>query len=639
MKLNNITITEVLAHFKEVKDRGNGQYSALCPAHKDTNPSLSITHKGGDVLFHCHTGCKYRDILSAVGLWREPQNKWKLICEYLYTPNLKKVKLLNPDGKKVYIWKHRSESNNDWEKGASGQFIPLYNESVLAVARHDNIVYLVEGEKDVDTLTAHGKIAVCSPHGATKDKPKGKWNPAYNQLFKGCKVVIIQDNDEVGIACAQAIALELYDTAASIRIVDLTCEWADLKDCGDVTDVFKMNGNDPNVFNILDELAECTAEFEPDNKQLQESPTTEQKSYRGFEIISAHDLQKAVLPPVKYLVDGLLAVGTSMITAASKIGKSWFVLDMGLKIAAGGMFMEKQTNQCGVLYLSLEDTKARLQERMNKLLNGKPAPSSLYFATNAPSLDNGLLDILDNHIKNFPDTNLIIIDTLQKIRGKGSPQGGMYQQDYREMGEVKEFMDKKQISVLFVHHNRKLIDKDDPFNMISGTTGIMGAADTIFVITKKSRNESKATLHITGRDVEQSSTVIRFRKSKCKWEIVGDEFQLEKQRKLQEYQNNPVVKTIKSLLSESPTKSWCGFSKGLLAAGEKIMELPIAETAQKLGFELKKLGDSLREYDEIIYNTIPNGNAGQKHSFHYELKAVPVEDYVSDADDEDDPEF
>lgn len=168
-----------------------------------------------------------------------------------------------------------------------------------------------------------------------------------------------------------------------------------------------------------------------------------------------------------------MAEGTSIISAASKAGKSWFVLDMGLKIAAGKSFFNKQTKQAGVLYLALEDTKKRLQDRMNKVLNGNPPPELFYFATRAPTLENGLLEVFKNHMKEHPETKLIIIDTLQKIRASASHREGTYQQDYREMGQVKEFMDEQGVSVLFVHHNRKMKDNDDPYNMISTKIIIM----------------------------------------------------------------------------------------------------------------------------------------------------------------------
>ena len=123
---------------------------------------------------------------------------------------------------------------------------------------------------------------------------------------------------------------------------------------------------------------------------------------KGFSLISARDLQKADIPPVRFLVEELLPEGTSLVVAAPKIGKSWMVLDMGMNIAAGTKFLGKGTYRCGVLYLALEDSNGRLQSRMNKILQGTPAPSGFYFLTEVPDLDNGLLDQLGYTLDNNP---------------------------------------------------------------------------------------------------------------------------------------------------------------------------------------------------------------------------------------------
>ena len=202
------------------------------------------------------------------------------------------------------------------------------------------------------------------------------------------------------------------------------------------------------------------------------------KEIQPLRVISAPDLQRAQLPPVKYLVDGLLPEGTSLLTAASKVGKSWMVLDLGLCIAAGEPFLSRPTTKTGTLYLALEDSLNRLQNRMDKVLGGKPPPPLFCFTTEAPKLDDGLLDVLEDHLKKCPDTRLLIVDTLQKVRGQALPREGPYAQDYREMETLKGFMDKRGVSVLFVHHNRKMKDDGDPFNMISGTNGLSGCART-----------------------------------------------------------------------------------------------------------------------------------------------------------------
>lgn len=343
------------------------------------------------------------------------------------------------------------------------------------------------------------------------------------------------------------------------------------------------------------------------------------KEVKPLCVISAPDLQKAILPPVRFLVEGWLPEGTGLLTAASKIGKSWMVLDMGLSIAAGEPFLGRRTNKTGVLYLALEDSMNRLQDRMNKVLGGKAPPPLFYFTTKAPKMDDGLLETLENHLKAHPDTRLLIVDTLQKVRGQALPREGPYAQDYREMETVKGFMDDRGVSVLFVHHNRKMKDDGDPFNMISGTNGLMGAADTIWTITKANRADEEAALHITGRDVAQSDIVIRFDKESWTWKTMGSADWLAEQRARLAYDGSPIVKTIKKLLDQSPAHRWDGTAKDLMEAGKYIARTYLAVNTTKLGHEIKALEKPLFDFDGIVHATSKvSGNGGKKHSFYYQ---------------------
>ena len=354
----------------------------------------------------------------------------------------------------------------------------------------------------------------------------------------------------------------------------------------------------------------------------------EPKEVQPLKVISAPDLQKADLPPVKFLVDGILPEGTSLLTAASKIGKSWMVLDLGLCIAAGEPFLGRTTTRTGVLYLALEDSLNRLQDRMNKVLGGRPPPPLFYFTTEAPKLDAGLLEVLDGHLKAHPATRLMIVDTLQKVRGQALPREGAYAQDYREMETIKGGLDKWGVSVLFVHHNRKMKDDDDPFNMISGTNGIMGAADTIWTVTKARRADEEAALHVTGRDVAQSDTVIRFDKESWTWKPLGAADWLAEQRARQAYDSSPIVKTIKKLLEQSPARRWDGTAKDLMEAGKYIVRTYLAVNPTKLGHEIKALEKPLFDFDGIVHAfSKTSGTGGKKHHFYYQdlgqLEALP----------------
>lgn len=377
-----------------------------------------------------------------------------------------------------------------------------------------------------------------------------------------------------------------------------------------------------DYFPNLAKAARADTTAAQNHEQRGRCPQAKHEGHQGLNVISAQELQKANLPPTKYLVEDFLPEGTSLLAAAPKSGKSWFVLLLALKIAAGEPFLQRQTTQVGVLYLSFEDTIKRLQGRINHLLSNAPAPPWFYISTEQITLEDGLLGLIEEHIKQHPETKLVIIDTFQKIRGPIQRGERWYDHDYREAGAVKEFMDKRGLSALFVHHTAKAKDKEDPFNEIGGTYGISGAMDTMFVIRKKPDQPKQSTLYLTGRDVAQDELVIRLAEDTCQWELVGDADELAEREKLFEYQSSPVVKTIRALVNASPEKRWSGTAKALRQEGERIFEIPIAPSCQQLGKELVKLRDLLQEQDSIVYSTTSNGNAGNIHHFFLDKRSV-----------------
>lgn len=600
--METTNIQEVLSHFEGVKECGDGKYMACCPCHNDRKQSLSIGRGEKGVVLKCHAGCDTHDIIARVGIKprdlfydaeRKSSDRPDVVAIYNYPGGAQKLRKSD----KSFTWR-QPDGRGGYMYNRKGVKPSLYIAGEISGA-----VAVVEGEKDADSI--HNVLGCNAVSGADGAGP-GKWRKEYTEQLRGCTALIFQDNDDVGKAYAQETAAALHGVAASVQLLDLATVWPDIPEHGDVSDMIATFGAE-RAGEMIAQLIQDAPQWEP--------PKEPDKAKPGIMVTTAVDLQKAQLQPTVFLIAGILPEGTTILSAASKVGKSWMVLDMGLSIAEGADFMGHKTKQSGVLYLALEDSPSRLQDRMNKILGGRKAPEGFLFATAAPTLDNSLLDQLDATLQQYPDTKLVIIDTLQKIRGRALPRESGYELDYREMGAIKTHMDKKGVSVLAVHHNRKMKDESDPFNMISGTNGIMGAADTVWTIIKDKRTDNEATLHITGRDVAQSDTVITFDKSSWKWKAMGALDLLTAQREQAAYESDPVVKTIRELLKRHG--EWKGTARELMDEGRKICKHPIAISPQALGYSLRNLDGNLMDYDGIAHDRGKNGNAPGKHYFYF----------------------
>ena len=219
----------------------------------------------------------------------------------------------------------------------------------------------------------------------------------------------------------------------------------------------------------------------------------------------------------RFCIRGLLPQGLCVLGGAPKIGKSWLVLDWCIRIARGEPIWDMETTQGTTLYLCLEDTLQRVQHRVYCM--SEEATPNAYFATAVGTLAGDLEEQISSFLLSHPDTVLVVVDTFQMVRGNSNEPS--YGADYQDMQKLKRIADDNNIAVLLVHHLRKQGDRD-PVHRLSGTTGISGAVDAVFVLDKKDRNNDAALLVCTGRDVEYRELELRFSKERCVWDLVSD---------------------------------------------------------------------------------------------------------------------
>ena len=317
---------------------------------------------------------------------------------------------------------------------------------------------------------------------------------------------------------------------------------------------------------------------------------------KKLETMTAEQLQRAPYSPVPFLVEELLPAGLHILAGAPKIGKSWLALWLCLCVAQGQPLWNFAVTQGEVLYLSLEDSYWRIQSRLFDLT--EDAPSTLHFAIMADTLKHGLEQQIEQFLTEHPTTKLVVIDTLQRVRGTGS-DSNLYANDYQDIGLLKKLADRQQIAILLIHHLRNLHD-DDPMNMISGSTGLSGAADSTFVLQKSSRLANIASLHCTGRDIPDRTLKLEFGEEDHVWKLLEDSKTCSSASKISTLQ-------IENLLSEL-LREQTEISAPAKALLEKIDPAGTEGwTPNGLSHQIRKSVDSLRKNGILVSFRKSNG--------------------------------
>lgn len=248
------------------------------------------------------------------------------------------------------------------------------------------------------------------------------------------------------------------------------------------------------------------------------------------------------------VIDGLLYPGTYLFVGAPKVGKSFLMAQIAYHVSTGLPLWNYSIHAGTVLYLALEDDYRRLQERLYRMF-GVDGTDTLHFATCAKQLGAGLYEQLARFVSEHRDTRLIIIDTLQKIR-EASGDRYSYASDYEMIGQLKHFADQTGIALLLVHHTRKQ-QADDKFDMISGTNGLLGAADGAFVLQKEKRTGNTAVLEVSGRDQPEQRLILKKDMKRLIWELEKAETEL------WQIPPDPILEKVAALLSEDILE-WSG---------------------------------------------------------------------------------
>jgi RecA-family ATPase len=200
-------------------------------------------------------------------------------------------------------------------------------------------------------------------------------------------------------------------------------------------------------------------------------------------------------------------------------------MDWAVAVAGGGETLGEKCEQGSVLLAALEDNARRLQARLRTICPSacaeSPFAERLTIWTEMPPLEDGGLDRLHKWLTDHTDARLVIIDVFSRVRSSPSRSEGDYLADYRALVPIKALADEFGIAVVVVHHTRKM-GADDKLDIVSGTNGLAGAADTVLVLDRALAGE---TLYGRGRDIEEIDVALEFDSDTCRWEVVGPTFE------------------------------------------------------------------------------------------------------------------
>ena len=317
--------------------------------------------------------------------------------------------------------------------------------------------------------------------------------------------------------------------------------------------------------------------------------------------LSMSELYETVYESNPPLIDGFLYPGTYLFVGAPKLGKSFLMAQLAYHISTGTPLWDMPTKKGTVLYLALEDDYCRLQKRLYRMF-GTESTENLYFSVSAKQLGCGLDEQLGNFITEHPDTALIIIDTLQKVREVGGDNYS-YASDYDIIASLKQLADRFGICLLLVHHTRKQ-QAEDQFDMISGTNGLLGAADGAFLLRKEKRTGNAATLDVSGRDQQDQRLYLERDTERLIWKLEDIETELWKDPP------EPLLEEIaKRITEDSP--DWKG------TATELVNLLGVDMKPNALSTKLNINASRLRNEYGIRYKR-SRSHDGRKMELHLE---------------------
>lgn len=231
-------------------------------------------------------------------------------------------------------------------------------------------------------------------------------------------------------------------------------------------------------------------------------------------------IMRTEFAPIRWVVPGYVSEGFVVLGGRQKLGKTWLAIDWAAAVATGGVAMGSVNVEPGnVLYVDLENGPRRIQRRIRALFPSdrhRPDLDRLEWVTDAPALDDGFIDALDEWRRSVENPRLVVIDVLQRIKPAGTATRNSYENDYVAWAPLQRWATDHGIAVVGLHHTRKG-GADDPLEALSGSNGLSACADTTILLD---RDSNGITLYVRGRDVDEKESAMTF--TAGLWSITGE---------------------------------------------------------------------------------------------------------------------
>jgi putative DNA primase/helicase len=632
-----MNLETLLAHLNGVRQSGNG-FVALCPAHPDNKPSLSVCQgDNGGILVKCHVGCTADAICKALSLTvpdlmppteqgQSATARPRIAETYDYTDeegvSQYQVARMIPKA----FFQRQPDGKGGWINNLTGvRRIPYRLQQVIEAVASGVTVWIVEGEKDVHALELLGLVATTNAGGA------GKWLPEWSGYFPRAQVVVLPDNDEPGRRHGSDVAASLRGVAASVRVVELP----DLPEKGDVSDWLRNGGTGE----ALERLAYGCPEWEPTAHSQDDGAGGTSPATEGCLLLSVAEFLKSVGEPPPMLVEGILPDRSLVLLSGKpKYGKSLCALDIAESVALGERVWGTRTvtRPGPVVYLGMEDGKFEIARRL--LGRGLSQTSTLPVFIRTERIVLGTVEGVEAlKAAVLPlSPSLVIVDTAREslgIKDTSDPS-----EQIERLRPLRDFS-REVCTVLLVAHNRKA-EAADAVDEIAGSNGFTSAVDGWISARRKEDREEDGTrirrlhLDIDGRGGMRGSIVVEMDCDTFRFREVTEEEQRQERGEARAEAEEARCEPLLAYLRTKGASTISEISLGTRLHERKVRRLldELVKTGRVSNIDRSAPGNAsgrpAHVYDIVIFGQHPMGDGNMSES------QKPVEDPWGDEPEE-----